>query len=236
MLNVIEKERPEGIIVQFGGQTPLSIAKPLQEALEKNPIPAASGASPFEGTMSCIQQGRFWSKAQDHSSLACSWKALQVAVRGNLLLPGAVIGTDKMLDNCAAGIGNTQIWGTQPDSIDEAEDRDRWMACLQRLDIKQPPGGMVTTEEGAITTASKLGYPVRQLQLPVAHRCCMSGAKQMTVLYSQLVHSGCGYTACMSTVLYIGLQTLQNLVFIPCAGHGPALVCARRPGNGDRLL
>jgi carbamoyl-phosphate synthase large subunit len=44
-MNVIEKERPEGIIVQFGGQTPLSIAKPLQEALEKNPIPAASGAS-----------------------------------------------------------------------------------------------------------------------------------------------------------------------------------------------
>lgn len=61
---------------------------------------------------------------------------------------------------CGAGIGNTQIWGTQPDSIDEAEDRDRWMACLQRLDIKQPPGGMVTTEEGAIQTAAKLGYPV----------------------------------------------------------------------------
>ena len=44
VLNVIEIERPEGIIVQFGGQTPLSLAKPLQEALDKNPIPAASGA------------------------------------------------------------------------------------------------------------------------------------------------------------------------------------------------
>lgn len=63
--------------------------------------------------------------------------------------------------SCAAGIGNTHIWGTQPDSIDEAEDRDRWMACLQRLDIKQPPGGMVTTEDGALTEAAKLGYPVR---------------------------------------------------------------------------
>jgi len=31
--------------VQFGGQTPLSLAKPLQDALEKNPIVAASGAS-----------------------------------------------------------------------------------------------------------------------------------------------------------------------------------------------
>lgn len=66
---------------------------------------------------------------------------------------------------CPAGIGNTQIWGTQPDSIDEAEDRDRWMACLQRLDIKQPPGGMVVTEEGALAEAGKLGYPVRPLQL-----------------------------------------------------------------------
>ena len=46
VLNVIEKERPEGVIVQFGGQTPLSIAKPLAEALAKNPIPAASGAPP----------------------------------------------------------------------------------------------------------------------------------------------------------------------------------------------
>ena len=44
VLNVIEKERPEGIIVQFGGQTPLSIAKPLQEALLKKPVQAASGA------------------------------------------------------------------------------------------------------------------------------------------------------------------------------------------------
>ena len=40
---MLQKERPEGIIVQFGGQTPLSLAKPLQDALEKNPILAASG-------------------------------------------------------------------------------------------------------------------------------------------------------------------------------------------------
>jgi carbamoyl-phosphate synthase large subunit len=118
VLNVIEKERPEGIIVQFGGQTPLSIAKPLQEALEKNPIPAASG------------------------------------------------------------IGNTQIWGTQPDSIDEAEDRDRWMACLQRLDIKQPPGGMVTTEEGALSEAGKLGYPV------MVRPSYVLGGRAMEIVYS----------------------------------------------------
>lgn len=43
VLNVIEVERPDGIIVQFGGQTPLKLAGALQEALTSNPIPAASG-------------------------------------------------------------------------------------------------------------------------------------------------------------------------------------------------
>lgn len=43
VLNVIEKERPEGIIVQFGGQTPLKLAGPLQKYLNKHQIPAASG-------------------------------------------------------------------------------------------------------------------------------------------------------------------------------------------------
>ena len=44
VLNVLDKERPEGIIVQFGGQTPLSLAGKLQEALKASPIPTASGA------------------------------------------------------------------------------------------------------------------------------------------------------------------------------------------------
>lgn len=43
VLNVLERERPEGIIVQFGGQTPLSLAAALQKALTERPIPAASG-------------------------------------------------------------------------------------------------------------------------------------------------------------------------------------------------
>ena len=54
-----------------------------------------------------------------------------------------------------AGRCNTQIWGTQPDAIDEAEDRDRWMDLLERLDIKQPPGTMATTEEGALAASKK---------------------------------------------------------------------------------
>lgn len=43
VLNVVDKERPDGIIVQFGGQTPLSLASQLQRALKESPIPAASG-------------------------------------------------------------------------------------------------------------------------------------------------------------------------------------------------
>ncbi len=60
-----------------------------------------------------------------------------------------------------------QIWGTQPESIDEAEDRDKWMALLKRLDIRQPPGGIATTEETAVTIAEGLGYPVM-----VRWACC----------------------------------------------------------------
>mmetsp|Transcript_37337 Transcript_37337/g.51816 ORF Transcript_37337/g.51816 Transcript_37337/m.51816 type:complete len:1189 (-) Transcript_37337:127-3693(-) len=43
VLNVVEQERPEGVIVQFGGQTPLKLAKPLEEALKRLQIPVSSG-------------------------------------------------------------------------------------------------------------------------------------------------------------------------------------------------
>lgn len=46
VLNVLDAERPDGIIVQFGGQTPLKLAAGLQAALRERPIPAASGARP----------------------------------------------------------------------------------------------------------------------------------------------------------------------------------------------
>ena len=72
VLNVCETERPEGIIVQFGGQTPLSLATRLEAALKANPIPAASGN------------------------------------------------------------GFTKILGTPPDSIDAAEDRERWIDIFGR--------------------------------------------------------------------------------------------------------
>jgi carbamoyl-phosphate synthase large subunit len=88
VLNVIDVERPEGIIVQFGGQTPLKLSTGLQKYLTENPIPAASGN------------------------------------------------------------GNVTIWGTSPESIDEAEDRDRWMDLLSRLNIRQPAGGCARCSPG----------------------------------------------------------------------------------------
>lgn len=118
VLNVIEKERPEGIIVQFGGQTPLKLATALDKALTENPIPAASGN------------------------------------------------------------GNVRIWGTSPDAIDEAEDRDRWMALLNRLDIRQPEGGVATNEAEALGIANKLGYPV------MVRPSYVLGGRAMEIVYS----------------------------------------------------
>lgn len=119
VLNVVEAERPEGIIVQFGGQTPLKLAKPLQKYLEENPIPAASGK------------------------------------------------------------GNVRIWGTSPDSIDAAEDREQFEALLKKLKIDQPPGGIARSEQEAIDVASKLGYPV------MVRPSYVLGGRAMEVVYNE---------------------------------------------------
>jgi carbamoyl-phosphate synthase large subunit len=95
VLNVVDVERPDGIIVQFGGQTPLKLATSLHQYLTENPVAAASGE------------------------------------------------------------GNVRIWGTSPDAIDEAEDRDRWMALLSRLDIRQPAGGTARCDACARLQQSK---------------------------------------------------------------------------------
>ncbi|MDR1531547.1 MAG: carbamoyl-phosphate synthase large subunit [Clostridiales bacterium] len=53
-----------------------------------------------------------------------------------------------------------KIIGTSAESIDICEDRQRFDALLERLDIKRPRGGSVTNLEEALKTAEKLGYPV----------------------------------------------------------------------------
>ena len=119
VLNVVEKERPDGIIVQFGGQTPLGLATPLAKYLAANPLQAASGEGPV------------------------------------------------------------RIWGTQPESIDAAEDRDQWYTVLQNLNIKQPPGTTVTSEQEAVDAANGLGYPV------MVRPSFVLGGRAMEIVYSE---------------------------------------------------
>jgi len=51
------------------------------------------------------------------------------------------------------------ILGTGPDSIDLAEDRDRWNALCARLEIPQPAGGTALNVEDALAVADRIGYP-----------------------------------------------------------------------------
>ncbi|MBE9111275.1 carbamoyl-phosphate synthase large subunit [Nodosilinea sp. LEGE 07298] len=112
VLNIIEAENPVGIIIQFGGQTPLKLAVPLQQYL---------------------------------ASLATT---------------------------------DTKIWGTSPDSIDTAEDRERFEAILRELDIKQPPNGMARSYQDALKVAQQIDYPV------VVRPSYVLGGRAMEIVYS----------------------------------------------------
>src|SRR5690606_31761358 len=52
------------------------------------------------------------------------------------------------------------VLGTSPDSIDLAEDRERWNALCARLEIPQPAGGTAVTVDEALAIATRIGYPV----------------------------------------------------------------------------
>ncbi len=111
VLNIIEAEQPEGVIIQFGGQTPLKLAVPLAAFLK-------------EGTVS------------------------------------------------------TKIWGTSPDSIDTAEDRERFEKILRELDIKQPANGIARDFADAKKVAREIGYPV------VVRPSYVLGGRAMEIVYS----------------------------------------------------
>lgn len=114
VLNIIEAENPVGIIVQFGGQTPLKLAVPLQEYLQ-----GITSQSPI-----------------------------------------------------------TKIWGTSPDSIDMAENRERFEKILQELNIAQPPNGIARSYEDALIVAKRIGYPV------VVRPSYVLGGRAMEIVYS----------------------------------------------------
>lgn len=111
VLNIIEAEQPAGVIVQFGGQTPLKLAIPLQRYLEA------------------------------HNS-------------------------------------TTKIWGTSPDAIDTAEDRERFDQILQELKIQQAPNGLARTTDDALIVAKKISYPV------VVRPSYVLGGRAMEIVYS----------------------------------------------------
>ncbi len=118
VLNIIEAENPTGIIVQFGGQTPLKLAIPLQQYLEDS---------------------------------------------ANPLVPKSP---------------TPQIWGTSPDSIDAAEDRERFEQILRELEIKQPPNGLARSYEESLKIANRISYPV------VVRPSYVLGGRAMEIVYS----------------------------------------------------
>jgi carbamoyl-phosphate synthase large subunit len=87
VLEIVHKEKPKGVIVQYGGQTPLKLARALEEA-------------------------------------------------------------------------GVPIIGTSPDSIDLAEDRERFQQLVNRLKLKQPPNRTARNEEEAVAMAKEVGYPL----------------------------------------------------------------------------
>ena len=115
VLNVIEAERPDGVVVQFGGQTPLKLAIPLLRWLNSD-------------------EGR------------------------------------------ATG---TNIWGTSPESIDRAEDREQFEAILRDLNIRQPRNGLARSEEEARAVATRVGYPV------VVRPSYVLGGRAMEVVFDE---------------------------------------------------
>lgn len=128
VLNIIEAENPVGVIVQFGGQTPLKLAVPLQEYL-----------SGREGEREMGREGK-----------------------GDANSPPS----------------SPQIWGTSPDSIDIAEDRERFEKILHQLDIAQPPNGIARSYESALVVARRIGYPV------VVRPSYVLGGRAMEIVYS----------------------------------------------------
>jgi carbamoyl-phosphate synthase large subunit len=106
VLNIVDVEQPEGVIVQFGGQTPLNLAVPLLNA-------------------------------------------------------------------------GVKILGTSPDSIDRAEDRERFKLLLQRLGLRQPANGTATSVAEAVAIAHQIGYPV------IVRPSYVLGGRAMEVVYDE---------------------------------------------------
>jgi len=112
VMNVIEKERYWGVMVQFGGQTAVNLAVPLEKELKRRGL-------------------------------------------------------------------KTVILGTSPDSIDIAEDRERFNKLLNKLGIPQPKAGIAYSPEEAKRVAKEIGYPV------LVRPSYVLGGRAMEIVYDE---------------------------------------------------
>ncbi len=71
------------------------------------------------------------------------------------------------------------IIGSGPDCIDAAEDRQSFQALVERVGVRQPPGGMATTVDEAVATATRIGYPV------LARPSFVLGGRAMEILHDE---------------------------------------------------
>jgi carbamoyl-phosphate synthase large subunit len=106
VLHIVKRETPDGLIVQFGGQTPLNLAVPLAKA-------------------------------------------------------------------------GVPIIGTTPDSIDRAEDRERFQALLKKLGLRQPKNAIAASASDALAAATRIGYPV------LVRPSYVLGGRAMEIVYEQ---------------------------------------------------
>ena len=76
------------------------------------------------------------------------------------------------------------VIGTSPESIEKAEDREFFIGLLDKLELKQAPGGTATSKEGAIEVASKIGFPV------LVRPSFVLGGRAMMIVYNneELAH------------------------------------------------
>jgi carbamoyl-phosphate synthase large subunit len=83
------------------------------------------------------------------------------AEQGSGTLKGVIVGLGGQTPLKLSGsLPPGMVLGTSPESIDLAEDRERWNALCARLEIPQPAGGTATTLEQAQAIVDKIGYPV----------------------------------------------------------------------------
>jgi carbamoyl-phosphate synthase large subunit len=77
----------------------------------------------------------------------------------------------------SSGLPSSLVCGTSPDSIDLAEDRERWNSLCAQLEIPQPPGGTAVTFEQASAICDRIGFPA------LVRPSYVLGGRAMTIVY-----------------------------------------------------